>query len=332
MALLFNNQKSSGKRVKSVALGVCFLMMTSVAAPAQQELRAHADILNGDTPFSFPEQVVVGPDRNLYFLDRTLSSIFMLDFQTKKTKRLCGPDALRSPIDISVGTRGQLWVLGHRASKVTKLSPQCTAQAEINLPRLALQIATNSYGELLVLNGTGPSLFDLYSTDGKPLRSFGERIKYQDEVTTNELNDGHIVPDTAGGFFFSFNYPPLIRHYGRTGRLVSELKPESDIAIAPPTIAVNNSGNSVSVVSKYQILVLDIAAYDRNRLYLLMSGKNKIPALHQGTPKLTVLSKTGQTLKNITLDHSFHRLVVRNGRLYLLRNRPPLRLNEYVVF
>jgi hypothetical protein len=332
MALLFKDQKSCRIRATRVTLGVCFLILASVAAQAQEQLRAHADILNGDTPFSFPERVVAGPDRNLYFLDRTLSSIFMLDFQTRKIKRLCGPDALHAPMDISVGAEGQVWVLGHRAQKVTKLSPQCTVQAEINLPRLALQIATNSFGELIVLNGTGPSLFDLFSADGKPLRSFGERIKYPDEVTTNELNDGHIVVDTAGGFFFSFNYPPLVRHYGRTGRLVSEFKPESDVPITAPNIAVNNVGNSVSVISKYQILVLDIAADERNRLYLLMSGKNKIPALHQGTPKLTVLSKTGQTLKNITLDQSFHRLVARNGKLYLLRNRPPLQLLEYIVF
>jgi hypothetical protein len=205
-------------------------------------------------------------------------------------------------------------------------------QSEISIPRFPLKMAVNSFGELIVLNATGKSLFDVFSTDGKLVRSFGERFKYADEVATYELSDGSIAADSAGGFFFSFNYPPLVRHYGRTGRLISEFKPESDVAIGPPNIVVGGSGNSVSVVSKYQILVLDMAADKQDRLYLLISGKNKTPALHQGTPKLRVVDKAGRTLKSLTLDHSFHRLVVGNRSLYLLRNREPLRVDEYVVF
>ena len=87
----------------------------------------------------------------------------------------------------------------------------------------------------------------------------------------------------------------------------------------------------MSVTSKYQILVLDIAADKQDRLYCLMSGKNIAPALQQGTAKLRVLTASGRTLKNITLDHSFHRLAAGNKSLYLLRNRDPFRVDEYVV-
>ncbi len=123
-----------------------------------------------------------------------------------------------------------------------------------------------------------------------------------------------------------------MRHYSRSGRLLAEFKPESDVPIAPPDIKVGGSGGSVSVTAKYQILVLDIAVDKQDRLYLLISGKNKAPALQQGTAKLRILTKTGRTLKNVTLEHSFHRLTAGNKSLYLLRNRGPFRVDEYVVF
>lgn len=55
--------------------------------------------------------------------------------------------------------------------------------------------------------------------------------------------------------FFSFNYPPLIRHYGRNGSLISEFKPESDIAIEPPNVSVRKQGNSTVVRARMVGLV-----------------------------------------------------------------------------
>ncbi|HJP95361.1 MAG TPA: hypothetical protein VJ875_25665 [Pyrinomonadaceae bacterium] len=212
------------------------------------------------------------------------------------------------------------------------MNRECSVEAEIKPPNSLLRIGANSFGEVIALNETGPSLFGLFSAQGKLLRSFGERIKYQDEVATNELSDGHIVPDNDGGFYFSFNYPPLIRHYGRNGKVLSEFKPESDIPISPPNFSVRTSGNSVSIKSRYQILILDMAADRQDRLYLLISGKNKVPALTEGTPKLVITTNKGRVLKAVTLAHNFHRVLVANGNLYLFRNRPPFRLDRYSVF
>ena len=322
-------------RRKSFSIACCLLLVffAESQATAQDALRAHAELLNGSAPFTYPARVIVGPDRNLYFLDPVLSSIFVHDLKTGKIKRLCGPDSLGTPVtDIALGTKGKIWVLSQRESKVRRLSPQCVVERDFKVSLIAQQIATNAFGELIVLNTTGRWLFDLFSADGKLLRSFGERIDYGEEVTTQELNDGNIAADTAGGFFFSFNYPPLVRHYSRNGRLLAEFKPESDVPIAPPDIKVGGSGGSVSVTAKYQILVLDITADTQDRLYLLISGKNKAPALQQGTAKLRILTKTGRTLKNVTLEHSFHRLTAGDKSLYLLRNRGPFRVDEYVVF
>ena len=106
-----------------------------------------------------------------------------------------------------------------------------------------------------MLNTIGRSLFDSFSPT-ELLRSFGERIDYGEEITTQELSQGKIVADSAGGFFFSFNYPPLVRHYGRNGRLISEFKPESDVPIGPPNIVVKDTGVGVSVTSSIRFLFL----------------------------------------------------------------------------
>lgn len=333
MAVLIHHprQSISTQPIYVLAL-ICLFFIPLTRTSAQETLKANSEILGANAPFSFPEKVVVGPDKNIYFLDTTLSGIFVQDYKTTTVKRLCGAESLRSPSDLSVDVNGQLWILNQNGSKITRLDRKCTATNEISLTNLSLRIANNSFGELIVLNETGPSLFALFSPQGKLLRSFGDRIKYAEEVQTNELSDGHIVPDKNGGFFFSFNYPPLIRHYNRTGRLLDEFKPESDISIGPPNFTVRSIANSVSVSSKYQILVLDFATDDQNRLYLLISGKNKIPALSQGTPKLVISSSKGQVLKSVTLANNYHRVLAGNGNLYLLRNRPPLRLDRYEVF
>lgn len=308
------------------------VLLLAAGQVAAQQLRAHSEVLGSSAPLSFPEKIVVGPDRSIYFLDTTLSRIFVQDFKTGNRKPLCESEALHFPSDITIDARGQIWVLTNNGSKILKLTGQCAIRAEIKPPHATLRIGTNAFGEVIALHETGPALFSLFSKQGKLLRSFGERIIYEEEVATNELSDGHIVADNSGGFFFSFNYPPLIRHYGRTGRLLNEFKPASDVPIAPPNITVRTAANSVSVNSRYQILVLDMAADTNGRLYLLMSGKNKIPALTQGTPKLVVLNSKGQVLKTLTLEHSFHRVVTSDDDLFLLRNRPPLRLDRYVVF
>lgn len=310
--------------------GVCQLASGQVRS--ETNLRSRAQLLGSAPKISFPEKVVVTPSGQPYLLDTDLSTLFTVHNKDGGIDRVCGSEALPAPADMSIDRRGNVWVLSVVHSKIVKLTSSCQAQAQIVSRHLPLRIATNAAGELIVLNGVGEHLFELYGPDGKRLRSFGKRLDYNDETTNSELSDGRIAPDNSGGFFFSFNYPPLIRHYARDGTLISEFKPESEIPIDPPSISVRKQGKYTVVRSRYQILVLDLATDARGRLFLLLSGKNKVPALTDGTPKLMVLTGNGRVLKKAFLENNFHRLAISNGRLYLLRNRMPLRLDEYLIF
>jgi hypothetical protein len=298
---------------------------------SQTPLRVQSQLLSNEAPFSFPEKMIVGPEGEIYVLDTDLATLFVLDSKTGKSKPLCGPEKLSSPSDFAVDRNGGLWVLSALRSKITKLTQKCAPQTEIVSKRLPLKIAANSLGEIIVLKGDGNELFEIYDPGGKLVRRFGQRLDYKDETTNAELSDGRIVPDTSGGFFFSFNYPPLIRHYSRNGNLIREFKPESDIPIGPPNVSVQKHGNAISVSAKYQILVLDMAADRRGRLYVLLSGKNKTPALTEGTHKLAILERDGRILSTAELENNCHGVAVANRRLYLLRNRKPLRLDAYAI-
>ncbi|HEU4833688.1 MAG TPA: hypothetical protein VFS90_04705 [Pyrinomonadaceae bacterium] len=311
------------------ALLITFALVNCLAA--QTTLQGSSQLLGADAPFNFPERLVPGPRGDVYLLDTNLSSLFVIDTRTGKINRVCGPEKLSSPSDLAVDRNGNVWVLNALKSKIYKLTQRCDVQAEIYSRQQPLRITTNSFGEVIVVSGAGKNLFELFGTDGTFLGGFGQRLDYKDETTNRELSDGLIVPDRAGGFFFSFNYPPLIRHYGRQGKLIAEFKPESDIEIAPPDVSVRKLGNSMVVRSRYQILVLDMAIDAQGRLYLLLSGQNKITALNEGARKLMVVAGNGRVLKKVELDHNFHRLATSNRRLYLLRNRKPLRLDTYAM-
>lgn len=332
IALIGNLLSRGGKASLYCALLLCIFVSDWFLARGQivseKQLRSRAQLLSSEVPVSFPERLVVTSSGKAFLLDTDLSTLFTLN-KDGSLKRMCGSESLASPSDISVDASGNIWVLSGANSKIVKLAPNCQPQAQIVSRQMPLRIATNTFGELIVLNGAGQHLFELYGPDGKLLRGFGERLDYKDETTNSELSDGRIAADSSGGFFFSFNYPPLIRHYGRSGSLIREFKPESEIAIEAPNISVRKQGNSMVVRARYQILVLDLAADARGRLYLLMSGKNKVPALTEGTQKMLVLTRSGQVVRKALLENNFHRLAISNGRLYLLRNRSPFRLDEY---
>lgn len=315
-------------------LAVAFLLLTSppCGLSAQEiKLRSIVEVLGSNAPYSFPEKIVVDPRGNAYVLDTRLSNIFFLDMEAGKVSALCPPRHLGPLSDMAVDPQGDVWVLDARSPKVTRLGRQCGPRAQFTARGTPLRIAANSFGEVLVLTGEGDALFDLYDREGRPLRSFGRRFDYGNPTANAELSDGRIVADNFGGFYFSFNYPPLIQHYSRAGALVGEFKPDAGVAVEPPKVTARRQGRVIAVDARYQVAVLDMAADARGRLYLLMSGQNKFQALTQGTQSLVVTTGAGRTLKRASLESSFHRIAYGRGKLFLLRNRDPLKLDAYPV-
>jgi hypothetical protein len=102
--------------------------------------------------------------------------------------------------------------------------------------------------------------------------------------------------------------------------------------IESPQISSRQQGNRLSVSSKYQILVLDLGLDSRGRLIMLMSGENKFQALSKGSRKLVVANATGQEVGRFELeDGPFNRLAIDGNSFYLLRNRPPLRVDRFSI-
>lgn len=322
-------------RVSTFIFGVVAIVHAAAVVTSSQpevgKIRSTETIVTSG-PYSFPEKLALDRFGNLYLLDSQLSNIFVIHRQRngQQVKPFCSPRTPVAAADLSVDRSGKMWILDSRGSQIVKLDRGCKVEKRLTLQRPGLAVEINSAGELIVLTSTGNELFDLYEQNGSLIRSFGHRISYGDPISDGELNNGHVVADRSGGFFFSFNYPPLVQHYQRDGKLIGEFKPPSDIHIGPPNVSSQKQGNLLAVRANYQILVLDMTLDARGRLIFLISGKPKYQAIAQGSQTLLVVNGAGRVLRKLTIeDAAFHRLVAGSTALYLLRNRDGLRLDKF---
>ena len=325
-------------RIKTFAnlalIGILYIGLTAVAGQQQVTKLSSLGTIARDGPYSFPQKLTLDRFGNLYILDSTLSNVFLTKFSGSRAQLspLCSP---RTPVtagDLSVEGNGGIWILASNGSRIVKLDKNCAVQKSFDSKHAALAIQVNTAGELIVLTSTGDALFDLYNQNGTLLRSFGRRISYGDPLSDGELSNGHLAADKTGGFYFSFNYPPLVQHYGRDGQLLGEFKPQSDIYIGPANVSSRKQGNLTAVRADYQILVLDMTLDSRGRLIFLISGKPKYQAMTQGSQTLLVTGGRGTVLKKAMIEEAaFHRLAAAPNGLYLLRNRDGLRLDKYYL-
>lgn len=334
-ALASAKQTSSLQQFDATSLGIVSDAAgqppTGTEPSKSATLTSRGSILDGNGPFSFPEKIVSGPAKTLYLLDTELSNVFQLNSATGAVTALCSPRLPARPSDLSVDKSGNVWILDQRAQQLTSFDQQCRPRASFRPRSYASRVQLNAFGEVVLLTAAAQTLFEIYSPDGRFLRSFGQGFDYQDSYANAELNSGHMLPDSVGGLYFSFNYPPLLRHYARDGRLLAEFKPELNVPIERPQVSSRVQGANLSISSKYQKGVLDMAL-DRGRLVLLMSGENNHQALNNGSRNLLVTSARGQILAKFEVDAGpFNRLAAANGLLYLLRNRAPLRLDKFAL-
>jgi hypothetical protein len=319
--------------LRTIAAFICGLILASSAQSQElQSLESIFDSAAQRLPLSFPEKITVSPSGNIYLLDTELSNIFISSSRGHNLSRLCAPRAPASASDVSVDRAGNIWILDSANARIVRLNRNCQVQSSFECRKNdPLKLQLNSFGEAVVLMGFGDTLFDVYNSRGELLHSFGQRIQYGNSDTDRVLSNGNLVADRAGGFYLSFNFPPLIRHYARDGRLLSEFKPESDVVIKPPFVSARRQVAGLTISSRYQILVLDMAVDNASHLYLLMSGKNHAQARSEGSRLLLVTTATGKTLKKIPLEDNFHRLAANGSALYLLKNRDALRLKKYAL-
>lgn len=314
------------------AIAVSLGGLTGATGQQQIDKLRSAGTIVGGGPYSFPEKLTLDRFGNLYVLDSALSNVFMVGIRQSgaRVNPLCSPRTPVAAADLSVESGGGVWILDAMASKIIKLDRNCKAQKSFVARHPALALQVNAAGEVVVLTSAGDALFDLYDQSGTLLRSFGRRISYGDPISDGELSNGRLVADRTGGFYFSFNYPPLVQHYARDGKLLGEFKPQSNVHIGAANVSSQRQGNIVTVRSNYQILVLDMTIDERGRLIFLLSGQSKGQAIRQGSQNLLVTSGSGKVLRRVTIeDTSFHRLVAGRAFLYLLRNRDGLRLDKY---
>lgn len=328
-----NAFRLSNRAVSSLTAMMLLILICIVGQAQSIQIKSMGTVLGPDAPYIFPEKIVAGPKGDFYILDAASRSIFWGAMKENKIFRMCKPDSFGLIADIAVDVKDDVWILEARNSRVVKINKRCEPVMTFAPARASLRIAVNIFGEIAVLKGLGEQLFDLYDANGKLIRSFGQRLSYDSPAADYELSYGHLVSDKSGGFYFSFNYPPLIRHYGRSGKLFREIKPRSDIQIGPPNVITRQSGNFVALIPDYQVLVLDITIDDHGRLYFLTSGEKKAQALRRGTQKLFVTSSQGKILQEFILQEDFyHRLAAASSKsLFLLRNRKPFRLERYVL-
>src|SRR6267154_5611600 len=301
--------------------------------PAVSELRSSGVIFDSSAPISYPAKIVQGPRGNLLVLDSELSNVFVVNAAKRAVRALCERRLPITPSDIATNSLGDIWVLNSGQRRVARVDDRCQIATAFTTRSFPIALVVNSAGEIVVLTGKGDSLFETYDSTGKLLRSFGQRLSYGSDIADQELSGGHLISDGSGGVYFSFNYPPAVRHYARDGRLLAEFKPESDIAImGTPQISSRKQGNQLSVISRYQILVLDLGLDARGRLLMLLSGENKFEALTHGSRSLLLTNRMGKTLANFDLaDGPFNRLTTAGGLVYMLKNHSPIRLDKVVL-
>jgi sugar lactone lactonase YvrE len=307
------------------------LIAWRLSVPSDYKLTPLGAVISTGIPYSFAEKFVISVSGDIYILDTELANVFVINEKTKIITQLCTPKLPVLASDMSVDVKGDLWILDSSQSKVSHIDKECEIKSTFAARRNPLKLQVNNFNEVVVLTSVGETLFDLYSMDGKRLNSYGRRIKYGDLSAESVLNDGLLISDELGGFYFSFNYPPLIHHYTRDGTLVNGFSPQTDITIDPPIISSRRIGNVLEVSQQYQMLVIGMSVDEHGHIYLLISGKNKTQALTQGSQRLVAVTSTGEILKEFSLDTGFHCLAVWGDTLYLLRNRSPQRLEKYLL-
>ncbi|RMG54698.1 MAG: hypothetical protein D6723_04530 [Acidobacteria bacterium] len=302
------------------------------AAPQLRLTTSRIILGAGSHPFSFPETFAVDRAGDIYVADSDLATVFKFDargdFLWKLTGTPPGERRFRGIADLTVDDQDRVWVLEGLRSVVHAFTSSGRYLRSVHLRHIVRRIAVNRRGEIIA-NSSGPHLFDVYSPGGRYLRSFGRRLVYASRAADYELNTGHLAVGPNDEVYFSFFYPPRIRAYQSDGILRWETAISFDRAFPEPRISQMKQDGNVAISFNYYLASLDLDVDEAGRIYCLVAGQPKIVALTQGSDRVDIFSPGGERLGSLRLPARFHRLAVRQGHMYLLANRKPMRLERF---
>lgn len=313
----------------------CLVFLVALNSPSQagKPLAAKISPLNSvfkgavgtNFAFEWPDRFALDSKGNLIVLDPKQSTVFKLDPKGKVlwSTRSAPPYVKRFELleDVAVDTSNQIWVLDAGHKLLCNFSPEGQMLGAVAIERTPRRFTIASTGELVVNGGLSPMLFDVYSKEGKLLRSFGKREPYRTDTMDYELNTGNMAAGPHGEVYISLASPPVIRAYSAaSGKLLWQ----TDIPFFPPLKVPDIQTKSlpdgkVAVNFDYQIASLDLAVDREGRLLCLVGGMNRV-ALREGSKRLDLYSTTGQRLGSVDLPVAAVRLASRLQDLYLLED------------
>ncbi len=227
---------------KAFDLLALVLLLSSVElCPAQTVIKLKA-VEKLPLEASFFGRVKKDAEGNFYVLKENDHSIVVYDSRMRFKHRIGsigqGPGELRSPLDFAIDDSGFLYVADTLNSRIQIFSKEGKFIRSIDINDKPNYIAANHKGEIFVISrAPKDKIINVYSREGKLLRSFGEPVKIDfADLTDEELPDyfkksliaiysmGPLNVDKEGNLYLGFDGLPLFRKYDSSGRLLLEVE------------------------------------------------------------------------------------------------------------
>jgi len=125
--------------------------------PAVSELRSSGVIFDSSAPISYPEKIVQGPRGNLLVLDSELSNVFVVNAASEPLGALCERRLPITPSDIATNSLGDIWVLNSAQRRVARVDDRCQIATAFTTRSFPNRPVVNSAGEIC---GIGPARAD----------------------------------------------------------------------------------------------------------------------------------------------------------------------------
>lgn len=279
------------------------------------------------------ERFAVDTRGNVVLCDKKLNRVFKLSPQGKTLWRADGAGAgqrfgfLR---DVAVDAQDRVWVVDLAKKSLVLFSPQGRFVRSVAVAQYPQRLVVNRSQELIVNPGRDSHLFDVYSPEGKYLRSFGRKLPYPSKAADFMFNTGGVAVDPRGDVYISFLYPPLVRAYGGNGKLLWESKIPFARALPQPDIQIQNAaGSPLSAAVQFHAASLDLTRDEAGRLFTLSAGVPWGNAAQSGSQRVDVFSNQGRHLGQLQLPAAATRMAYSAQTLFLLE--PSNSLHRFMV-